>query len=443
VLRKQRLPRLEFVLAFVRACGLDDDQAAAWEQTWAAVREHEISPDREPVLADLPDEPLTREARVIARREALRAAFRNFFVWLSGARPELLRYSGPDRVAYSGLGAAMLISGLFAGIAATYALQAALYIPLPYATLIGAAWAVGLTSVDRWGVFTIGRGRKLKIIVAVLPRLALAVLFALVFTTPLLLRIFGPEIDTQITLMRTADANRASQSIDQSFVGRQVEVLQAQLDAQQSKANAAYSEWGCELYGGSGCRNTAGNGPLAQAAHQQYFAATKQIASLTPQLTQVRSELTTLQDQEAFAILRGAPGVIERLDALDEVSANSAVTTTRLVLILFFLVLDCLPFLIRIQQVIGPQGTYEKILQMQERAEIDRAARRISRYERILETQQRAEIQRAEAQRAAWLLAEQIPPASPPQADELTAASNGDHPPETVPTAGSPADEKS
>jgi hypothetical protein len=54
-----------------------------------------------------------------------------------------------------------------------------------------------------------------------------------------------------------------------------------------------------------------------------------------------------------------------------------------------------------IQQVLGPQGTYEKILEMQERAGIDRAARQISRYERMLEMRERAEIQRAEAQRGA------------------------------------------
>jgi len=29
--RSQRLPRLERMLTFVRACGLDDDQVAAWE----------------------------------------------------------------------------------------------------------------------------------------------------------------------------------------------------------------------------------------------------------------------------------------------------------------------------------------------------------------------------------------------------------------------------
>ena len=41
MLRSQRLPRLELVLAFVRACGLDDDQVAAWKTAWTELNETE------------------------------------------------------------------------------------------------------------------------------------------------------------------------------------------------------------------------------------------------------------------------------------------------------------------------------------------------------------------------------------------------------------------
>jgi DNA-binding XRE family transcriptional regulator len=41
MLRGQRLPRLELVLTFVRACGLEEDQAAAWQAAWEHVRARE------------------------------------------------------------------------------------------------------------------------------------------------------------------------------------------------------------------------------------------------------------------------------------------------------------------------------------------------------------------------------------------------------------------
>ena len=377
VLRKQRLPRLEFVLAFVRACGLDDERAAAWEQAWAALREHELNPAGKPA-AVLPALPPARATRAIARREAIRAVTRNFLVWLSGARPELLRHSGPDRVAYTGLGAAILTSGVIAAISMTYALQVALYMPLQYAVLIGTAWGMAITSVNRWEVFTIRRGTPFRILLTTLPRVMLALFFAIIITTPLLLRIFGPEIDAQVTVMRNTAATQASQAITRGPVGAQVALLQQQLDAAQTQGNYTYREWQCQVYG---CGTThAGNGELARAAQGQYLSATAQIGHLTTQLNQARTELTTLQDQSSSAIRGSDAGLIERLDALSRLTAdNFTLAAARLLLALFFLVIDSLPIIIRVQQVSGPRDTYEKILEIQERADIHNASLYISK----------------------------------------------------------------
>ena len=42
MLRRQRLPRLELMSDFVRACGLDDGQVTAWEQAWTELRKQEL-----------------------------------------------------------------------------------------------------------------------------------------------------------------------------------------------------------------------------------------------------------------------------------------------------------------------------------------------------------------------------------------------------------------
>jgi exopolysaccharide biosynthesis polyprenyl glycosylphosphotransferase len=41
MLNKERFPRLELMLAFVRACGLDDDQAAVWQAAWERIEAKE------------------------------------------------------------------------------------------------------------------------------------------------------------------------------------------------------------------------------------------------------------------------------------------------------------------------------------------------------------------------------------------------------------------
>ena len=55
MLRGHRLPRLVLVSAYVRACGLDGDQAAAWERTWAELNEGGQT-QRQPVI---PREPVS------------------------------------------------------------------------------------------------------------------------------------------------------------------------------------------------------------------------------------------------------------------------------------------------------------------------------------------------------------------------------------------------
>lgn len=46
MLRRQKLPRLELLLAFVRACGLDEEQSAVWEQAWREVEKVEFTQQR-------------------------------------------------------------------------------------------------------------------------------------------------------------------------------------------------------------------------------------------------------------------------------------------------------------------------------------------------------------------------------------------------------------
>jgi hypothetical protein len=78
-----------------------------------------------------------------------------------------------------------------------------------------------------------------------------------------------------------------------------------------------------------------------------------------------------LQRQSSNVIIHGAPGLLERLDALDQVASQSTVlSAARTLVLLFFMVIGCLPVLVRTLHVLGPQGTYETLLKMQERADI-------------------------------------------------------------------------
>ena len=67
MLHSQRLPRLELMFSFVQACGLDEDQAAAWRDAWHLIKARE---NDSPVTAAQPPGP--QAARVSDARPARR-----------------------------------------------------------------------------------------------------------------------------------------------------------------------------------------------------------------------------------------------------------------------------------------------------------------------------------------------------------------------------------
>ncbi len=141
--------------------------------------------------------------------------------------------------------------------------------------------------------------------------------------------------------------------------------------------------------GGCGCIDLLLQDDQADAALAQLVGQREQVLERPhragqpgddEKLNQARHELTGLQEQASIAILDGSAGLIERLDALDQLTTGSTMlSTARLLLMMFFLVIDLLPIIIRTQHVIGPKGTYEKILELQERADIDNASRHITK----------------------------------------------------------------
>src|SRR6266403_816537 len=66
-----------------------------------------------------------------------RAHMRRFLIWLSGARSEVLARCPTDHGKYEGIGSAVLITSVMAGISMTFALNTALMVSLPFAIGFG------------------------------------------------------------------------------------------------------------------------------------------------------------------------------------------------------------------------------------------------------------------------------------------------------------------
>jgi Domain of unknown function (DUF4407) len=353
-----------------------------------------------------------------------------FLILLSGANPEILHRYPSERVKFQSLGWAILITATMATVSMWFALYSAMGINPIGAFPIAIIWGLIIMGIDRWLVVSMPVDGKRKFAVAA-PRLLLGLLLGSIISTPIVLRIFESEINTQIAIIKDQnEVNFLNSQQHSSIQGRintwqtQVSNLQAvitsngakpinpdsdpiiqglntQLTNERSIAAKDYQAWQCQLYGG--CGAPKGSGPLAAASNKRYDNDEAEIATLTAEIQQreqqlqasdVNSQAARLQEAKstlpnAQAQLRAAQneedallgnfqstngatnGLLIRLQALDQLSAgDSTVQMARLVLFLLFLVIELLPVTVKLMQ---PAGNYERIMRRMSTREMSQA----------------------------------------------------------------------
>jgi hypothetical protein len=258
-----------------------------------------------------------------------------------------------------------------------------------------------------------------------------------VISTPFVLQVFESDINHQITFLHQASARsyyalEASSPLkrriaaDQNSVARLEEIitsggstgvdpssdpeyreLLSRLKSDESQQNTAYSQWQCLLKGVSAGSCQAGGEQAATASHQEYLAEvaaveqdSKAVQSRQQQILEAASQARNSNLKQAVAALPSTKaelavdqaqqrqedasfnaannadnGLFARLSALDQAAAgNSTLNTARWLLILLISIIEILPILVKVLLNLGPENTYEKILDIEETM-IVRAAR--------------------------------------------------------------------
>uniref|UniRef100_UPI00104152CA DUF4407 domain-containing protein n=1 Tax=Actinomadura roseirufa TaxID=2094049 RepID=UPI00104152CA len=364
-------------------------------------------------------------------------------IWLSGARPEILEQCPSERGKYQGIGAAVLITAVMAGVSMAFALSMAVKAPLVFALVFAVMWGLGIMMLDRWLVTTIQRqDRRRHAFYLAAPRLLFALLIGIVISTPLVLQIFKPEIDVQLERMKSAAANANAGDAQSGALGRRI----AKLDAEAKRLEGIISSNGdsgtdqnadptlaglrqqesaalkrvsdarekviCEIGGQKGkCK--PGDGPIAQQRKQELQDAEGQLKNIRDQiaarqgvlqsegtnsrqqnlaaakqrLPQVRKDLTAAQDERArldkgFASSNAdSDGLLLRLKALNQLTdGDGTLFWTHLLLILLFTSIECLPIFVKLLLTLVPKKSlYEEILEIEENRRRRVAAERARR----------------------------------------------------------------
>jgi hypothetical protein len=350
-------------------------------------------------------------------------------IWLSGASPQILKRCPTERAKYVGIGAAIFVTAMIAGVSMAFALRTELIAPLIIAFPLAIAWGLAIMSLDRWLVVSLPRQENpWGYLVLAIPRLLLGLLIGFVISTPLILQIFRPEINNQIAVIQTQradsyfaqlamnpltrkiNADRAAVAaldntistgggpIKNPYRDPTVKSLVQQRNIAASQASFAFGQWQCQLYGLPARSCKAGNGQLAAASHARYLNAiallnqdNAKIRSVTQQILSADStarataalaarvpllaaklalKLDISEQRNLIASFDAAnardAGLLLRIQALDDFSKSSTLNVVRLLLFALFTVVELLPIMVKVLLNVAPENTYEKMLALEE-----------------------------------------------------------------------------
>ena len=320
--------------------------------------------------------------------------------WLGGGRDAVLRLCPGERSLYAGLGMGVLLTALFGGASAAFAVSYVLQDAVTRLWPIAVFWTLTLANIDRLLLLiTASKGRLL----AMLPRLAISALLGFLIAEPLTLRIFQPEINAQIAITQQQAQQAQLASIQKAYQPKmttdnnRIEALNGELVQDLEAVNKFQFMAACEA-GETDCSTShrLGHGPyyryyLGQAAAAE--AHYKEVApGIRSQIATLQADTSLLQGQEAaaeqgvHAAIAGGSGWAAREAALDQLEARQeGVHLTVWLVRLAFVLVDLAPLMVKFLVILFGKQVYDEIAaavrerervaahRLRERARLERA----------------------------------------------------------------------
>jgi hypothetical protein len=314
---------------------------------------------------------------------------------VAGADPRYVR-TVPDRVRYTSMGAIVVLTATAATASLTVALSLVFTArDWPFYLPVGLLWGAIVLNFDRWIVSSLDYGpltgedpapgqrpRTWSKAVHFAVRFTMAALVGLVISEPIVLAIFGPEINQQLAAQHVTDIGQQSAQINAAaakqlaIVNQPVAVDQKALRSAARKTGEAHRIYLCELT--AQCRNlppglvtqVPGPGPQTTQDYQIWQADArlqdKAQRTASSAAAQARKQAAALGQQTAAKIaaatkkINADNGLLARERALDTLSRqNPGFLLRRLLLWLALMFIDLAPVLLK---TFSP-GTVHDILQ--------------------------------------------------------------------------------
>ena len=300
-----------------------------------------------------------------------------FFWFCSGADTNLLQKCPTESGKYTGIGATIFFTGLFAALAAGYALFT-VFDNVWAASVLGLLWGLMIFNLDRYIVSSMRKaGRTSRELLSASPRIVLAVIISIVIAKPLELKIFEKEIAPELVIMEQQNyakqerelRGRFDPSRDSLKAGIEMLKREVALKAAQRDALVRSAQEEADGTGGSKRRNL---GPIYKVKKADADAASREFELLrqnNERLINARErnlqQNDSLETRALASLDRGKmDGPAARMEALSRLTRQSdAIFWANWFIILLFIAMETAPVFVKL---ISDKGPYDNLLKIEE-----------------------------------------------------------------------------
>jgi hypothetical protein len=303
----------------------------------------------------------------------------NFFLVCSGVNKSILKRTPSEINKYTGIGATIFFTGVFAWLASSYAIYTVFQSYLA-ATAFGFIWGLMIFNLDRYIVSTFKKsGNFFRDSFTTLPRLALAILIAVVIAKPLELKIFDTEIQSEIALMQQENLKEQETLVKSRFendiatLKNEIQNYKSEINektvARDNLSNEAIKE--ADGTGGSQKRNM---GPIYGAKKAEADKAQAELDAISLKNNNIiinkESALDNLVSESQRQTLElnavSLNGLAARIEAQSRLNKkSSAIYMASIFIILLFIAIETAPIFVKL---ISRRGPYDYVLDKHEYA---------------------------------------------------------------------------
>ena len=292
---------------------------------------------------------------------------KRFFILCSGVDTDIVNgCSNGEQNKYAGIGATVFFTAIMAFTASSYALFT-VFDNVYTAVFFGLVWGFLIFNLDRFIVSTIKkRDNFMDEFIQATPRIALAIIIAIVISKPLEIKIFQKEIETVLLKEKNEMAMANKKQVTNYFQSdveknkAEIDSLKSDITKKEKEVNDLYSVFITEAEGTAGTKKL-GKGPVYKEKLQKHDMALKQLDSMKAanavKIKEKEAKAKTLQADldkkvtETQPIIGGFDGLMARINAL-----NKLPWLPSFFIMLLFLAIETSPI---IAKLLSPRGEYD------------------------------------------------------------------------------------